>query len=141
MKSIQRLLWFGVAGVTGLAVDMGTLMILHESMGAYGARIASFLTAATATWLINRRLTFTGRSAGVGIWGEYVRYLGLMLGGGVVNLTVYSLLAWKFSQTPLWLNIYVCAGSLAGMAINYLGTNQWLYRHKGSQESDSIFSR
>lgn len=109
---------------------MGVLMLLRESLGVYGARAVSFLSAATATWLINRHLTFNDRSAGVGIFNEYFRYLGLMLGGGAVNLTTYSILAWNFSQSSLWLAIYVCAGSIAGMTVNYLGASRWLYSQR-----------
>lgn len=129
----HSLLWFGVAGVLGLVVDIAVLTALRDVLGVYGARAASFLAAATATWLVNRHRSFAGRSAGVGIWQEYLRYLGLMLGGGLVNLATYSFLAWRFSQTPLWLAIYVGAGSLAGMTVNYLGASQWLYRHKSGK--------
>lgn len=130
MKLNRSLLWFGVAGVVGLAVDVGVLTALREQLGVYGARATSFVAAATATWLINRRLTFAGRNAGVSLWHEYMRYLGLMLGGGLVNFATYSVLAWKFSQAPLWLGLYVCAGSLVGMTVNFLGASQWLYRHR-----------
>jgi putative flippase GtrA len=57
-----------------------------------------------------------------------VRYIGLMLGGGSVNYAVYSLLAWYLPQTTLHLLVYVAAGSLAGMTVNYLGASRWLYR-------------
>ena len=129
MKLNRRLLWFGVAGIVGLAVDVGVLTALREFLGVHGARAISFVAAATATWLINRRQTFSDRNTGMGLWHEYVRYIGLMLGGGLVNFATYSALAWQFSQAPLWLGLYVCAGSLAGMAVNFLGANQWLYRH------------
>ncbi|WP_028601887.1 GtrA family protein [Ottowia thiooxydans] len=134
MKLSRRLLWFGIAGVLGLLVDVAVLTALRDTLGVYGARAASFLAAATATWLVNRHLSFAGRSAGVSLWHEYLRYLGLMLGGGAVNLAVYSFLAWRFSQTPFWLAVYVGAGSLAGMTMNYLGASQWLYRHKAPDQ-------
>lgn len=133
MRNTRRLLWFATAGVIGLVVDIGVLAALRQSLGVYGARVASFLVAATATWLINRRLTFTDRPADVGLLEEYLRYLGLMLGGGLVNFLVYSLLTWQLAQTPLRLSLYVCAGSLIGMAVNYLGASQWLYRQKVQQ--------
>lgn len=124
------LLWFGLVGVAGLVVDVAVLMALRENLGVYGARLASFVTAASCTWVLNRTLTFAHRSSAMGLWGEYARYMGLMLGGGLVNYLVYSLLALRFSQTPVWLATYVGIGSLAGMAINYLGTSRWLYRSR-----------
>lgn len=130
MKISRPLLLFGVAGIVGLVVDMAVLALLRDLLGVYGARLVSFWAAATSTWLLNRSLAFSDRAASMGLWGEYVRYMGLMLGGGTVNYATYSLLAWKFSQAPLWLMLYVAAGSLAGMTVNYLSTNLWLYRQR-----------
>ena len=128
MTLSRNLAWFGTVGIVGLAVDVATLTALRGPLGIYGARVASFVAAATTTWLLNRCLTFAGRSAGKRLWREYLHYLGLMLGGGLVNLATYSLLAWKFAQTPMWLGIYICIGSLLGMAVNFLGASKWLYR-------------
>lgn len=132
MRISRSFLLFGVVGVAGLAVDVAVLSLLHQALGVYGARLASFIAAASTTWWLNRRLAFASRSAAMGLWAEYVRYMGLMLGGGLVNYTTYSLLAWQLSQTPLWLAIYVAAGSLAGMTVNYLGASRLLYRHRES---------
>lgn len=128
MTGRRRLLWFCVAGVVGLAVDVATLTATREWLGVYLARLLSFVVAATATWLINRRFAFDGRQASHGLGGEYLRYLGLMAGGGLVNFATYSLLAWKLDQRPMWLAAYVAAGSLAGLSVNYLGASTWLYR-------------
>ncbi|MFC3217070.1 hypothetical protein [Comamonas sp. JC664] len=65
---------------------------------------------------------------------EYLRYLGLMLGGGAVNLAVYSLLAWIFPQGPLWLMLYVAAGTLVAMTVNYLSMTRLLYRQRTETE-------
>ncbi|MFN3437326.1 MAG: GtrA family protein [Acidovorax sp.] len=129
MKLNRSLLWFGIVGIVGLAVDVTLLTVLRDLLGVYGARVASFLAAATTTWILNRHFSFAGRSANMGIWREYVQYLGLMLGGGLINLATYSVLAWKLAQTPFWLGIYACAGSVLGMAVNFLGASKWLYRH------------
>jgi putative flippase GtrA len=130
MKVSASLLKFGAVGVAGLIVDLAVLAALHDTLGVYGARAASFMAAATATWLLNRSFTFSGRTAELSLWREYTHYMGLMLGGGLINFGTYSLLAWQFSQAPLWLGLYTCAGSLAGMTVNFLGASQWLYRYK-----------
>lgn len=132
MRISRPLLLFGAVGVAGLVVDVAVLALLHPWLGAYGARLVSFMAAASTTWWLNRQLTFAGRPAQVGLWAEYVRYIGLMLGGGSVNYAVYSLLAWYFPQTTLHLFAYVAAGSLAGMTVNYLGASRWLYRQSRS---------
>ncbi len=134
MKLDRSLLWFGGAGVLGLVVDVGVLTALTGLLGVYGARILSFIAAGTSTWVVNRLVTFSQRNSGLNLWQEYVRYLALMLGGGAVNFATYSFLAWKFVQTPFWLGIYVCVGSLLGMAVNYLGASRWLYRDRAARD-------
>lgn len=128
MTFSRSLLWFSIAGLVGLFVDIATLTALRDALGIYGARVASFLAAATATWLLNRQVAFADRQATAGLLIEYLQYLGLMMGGGLVNLATYSLLAWQFPQTSSWLALYVAVGSIAGMAMNYLGASRWLYR-------------
>ncbi len=129
MNFSRSFLWFCVAGLVGLFIDVAVLTALRDALGVYGARLASFLAAATATWLLNRQVAFAGRQTTTGLLGEYLQYLGLMAGGGLVNLATYSLLAWKLPQTPSWLGLYVAVGSLIGLAVNYLGASRWLYRH------------
>lgn len=129
-KISRSFAWFVVAGSLAFLVDVGVLALLRNVLGVYAARVVSFWLAATLTWLINRNLSFAGRKASGNMLSEYLRYLLLVLGGGAVNLAVYSLLAWCFVQTPLWLTVYVAIGTLAGMGINYLGMSRLLYRHK-----------
>lgn len=130
MKISRQLLWFGVAGTIGFVVDATTLVVAREWLGVYAARLLSFVVAVTATWLLNRSVTFKERAAGVGIVQEYARYFGLMIAGGLVNYATYSLLVWKFNQGPLWLVVYVGAGSIAGLLVNYLSASKLLYRQR-----------
>ncbi len=127
-KISRSFAWFVVAGGLAFLVDVGVLALLRNALGVYGARVVSFWAAATLTWLVNRNLSFAGRKASGSMLSEYLRYLLLMLGGGLANLAVYSLLAWCFVQTPLWLTVYVACGTLAGMGINYLGMSRLLYK-------------
>ena len=129
-KLQRSLLWFLIAGAVAFVVDVAVLTLLRDALGVYAARAVSFWLAATTTWLINRNISFAGRSATGGLLAEYLRYLGLMLGGGAVNFVVYSLLAWVFPQGPLWLMLYVAAGTLVAMSVNYLGMSRLLYRQR-----------
>ncbi len=123
----RSLLWFLVAGGVAFFVDIGVLSLLSASLGVYAARAISFWLAASTTWLINRNISFANRPARTSVIAEYLRYLGLMLGGGAVNFLVYALLAWQLPQEPQWLILYVAAGTIAGMAFNYLGMSRFLY--------------
>lgn len=133
LKISRSLVWFVVAGSLAFLVDAAVLALLRNSLGVYGARVVSFWLAATLTWLINRRLSFAGRRPSGSVIREYLQYLALMLGGGSVNLAVYSTLAWQFAHTPLLLTLYVAAGTLAGMCVNYLGMSRFLYRDRSEK--------
>ncbi|MEF9966186.1 MAG: GtrA family protein [Comamonas sp.] len=129
-KINRSVLWFLIAGSLAFVVDVVVLTLLRDALGVYAARAVSFWVAATTTWLINRNISFAGRSASGSLVTEYLRYLGLMLGGGAVNLGVYSLLAWTLPQGPLWLMLYVAAGTLVAMTVNYLSMTRLLYRQR-----------
>lgn len=129
-KLQRSLLWFLIAGAVAFVVDVAVLTLLRDALGVYAARAVSFWLAATTTWLINRNISFAGRSASGSLVTEYLRYLGLMLGGGAVNLAVYSLLAWTLPQGPLWLMLYVAAGTLVAMTVNYLSMTRLLYSQR-----------
>ena len=129
-KIKRSVLWFLIAGSLAFVVDVVVLTLLRDALGVYAARAVSFWLAATTTWLINRNISFAGRSANGSLLAEYLRYLGLMLGGGAVNVAVYSLVVWTLPQGPLWLMLYVAAGTLVAMTVNYLSMTRLLYRQR-----------
>ncbi len=79
----------------------------------------SFCAAVLTTWLANRRFAFGGRTGRYPLWLEFTRYLGVCIGGGLVNLACYSALVLGFDLKGIWLVAAVAAGSLAGMAVNF----------------------
>lgn len=134
-KTRGELLRFAAAGVVGLVVDVAVLYLaLAAGLGFYAGRVLSFLSAVFVTWRINRRYTFRG-AAGVSVWREWYSYLGMMLGGGVINYAVYSaampLGAWLLPSPllPLLPLAGVAAGSLAGMVVNFFGARLVLGAH------------
>ncbi|MEQ1438718.1 GtrA family protein [Fontimonas sp. SYSU GA230001] len=124
-----RLARFAVVGAIGFVVDAGVLhgLLAGLSLNPYLARVPSFLSAATVTWLLNRHWTFADRrgSARATEWG---RYLLTMLGGGAVNYAVYAGLLATLPLVARWPVLGVAAGSLAGMMVNYLGADRWIFR-------------
>lgn len=128
MKLFRELLLFGVAGVIGFLVDSGVLYLLKASLGLYYGRLVSFVCAVLTTWIINRQLTFNQRASGLSLAQEFFRYLGLMLGGGVVNYTSYALLVYFVdfvARQPVW---GVAVGSCAGMLVNWLLARFFIFR-------------
>lgn len=128
MKVFRELFLFGLVGFIGFIVDSGVLYLLKSSLGLYYGRLFSFLSAVLTTWLLNRHLTFSQRASGLTLSQEFSRYLGLMLGGGVVNYLSYALLVYYVefvARQPVW---GVAVGSCAGMMVNYLSSRFFIFR-------------
>lgn len=130
MTLSRNFLWFCAVGCIGLAADIATLVVTRDVLGVYAGRVVSFLVAATVTWLLNRSVTFSREALHQrrSVMQEYVHYLSIMATGGVVNYVTYTLLAWNLDQHTWALSLYVAAGSVAGLGVNYLGASRWLYR-------------
>ncbi len=129
MKAIKELFLFGIAGAIGFVADAGVLYLLTPFIGLYAGRIISFLIAVIATWIFNRNITFSQRSAGRGLLAEFVHYLSLMVVGGAINLSVYYLLISHSMTFHQWPVAAVAVGSVAGMAANFLSSRFLLYKN------------
>ncbi len=101
--------------------------------GWYGARVLSFIGAATATWLINRRWTFAidpeppsvtvaPSSTRTQLVHEYLKYLSCMLFGGLLNYGTYvAVMDYANSAAILYAPLIgLAAGSLVGLFANFL---------------------
>lgn len=125
----RQLLLFCIAGTLGFLVDASVVQALVSLAGAdpYPARLLSFLCAATTTWLFNRRYTFAG--ADVGPAGrQWLRYCLAMVGGFAVNYATYAALVHGLPLVREWPALGVAAGSLAGLALNFLSSRYWVFR-------------
>ncbi|MGH8213411.1 MAG: GtrA family protein [Rhodanobacteraceae bacterium] len=127
----KQLAWFGIGGFIGFLVDAGIVQLLVSKADAnpYIARLFSFLCAATATWLFNRRFTF-GDRGGHGLYGEWVRYMMAMSLGFVLNYSTYALVVFYSSFIHQWPSIAVAAGSLPGSLVNFTTARQWVFPHR-----------
>ncbi len=128
----RELLWFCVAGVIGFGVDVSVLLALVGGLGlgAYLARVLSFVAAATATWLVNRGVTFAAtRTDGAkrSVAGEWARYLLAMTVGGAMNFGVYATIVNVWGQAWPVLVAGVVAGTAVGMGFNFLASRHWVF--------------
>lgn len=84
---------FAVVGAIGFCVDVAVLYLCLRGfgLGVYSARLVSYLAAATATWYLNRRITFVGfeRNKPLRQWFRFVLVNGF---GGLVNYGVYGVI-------------------------------------------------
>lgn len=124
-------------GVVGFIIDAGLLQICVVGMHAnpYAARVFSFLAAASATWLMNRRYTFAVKKKPT--HAEWVRYLGLMALGAAVNYGSFalSLAYWSLLSEQPWLGVAI--GSIAGLGVNFT-TSRLLFRPSKADNNINI---
>jgi putative flippase GtrA len=141
LKGLRRLLRFCAVGAAGFIVDAAFLYACASFLGWYGARVISFFAAATFTWVLNRRYTFTNLKTEAEVNNEsplpppdsmgrqYGQYLLSMMLGGCVNYTVYVATV-HWIQLPYTALIGVAFGSCAGLGINYVAASRVVFRHK-----------
>ena len=129
MKEARSLGWFLLAGLLGLAVDVGVLYAASPLLGWYAARVLSFLAAATVTWRVNRRYAFADAAPHASAWREYLAYLSAMLGGAAVNYAVYVLVLHNLAG-PWAAAIGIAFGSAAGLVVNYLTARYLVFRKR-----------
>jgi putative flippase GtrA len=125
----RQLLLFAISGAFGFVVDAGIVQFLVRELGTnpYGARVVSFLAAATTTWGFNRRYTFAGHG-GDSRHRELVRYLIAMACGFALNYGAYAACVLFWPIVREWPAIGVAAGSVAGAALNFLTSKYWIFR-------------
>lgn len=127
-----QFLRFAAAGAAGFVVDVSVLYLaLWMGSGYYLGRVISFLSAAFFTWQINRRLTFAAQADGRRLH-EGLRYLLAMSGGGILNYLVYSGVV-RVAVHGWWLPVLaVAAGSVTGLAANFLAAKFWVFKGNGA---------
>ncbi|WP_346839530.1 GtrA family protein [Microbulbifer sp. SAOS-129_SWC] len=130
MNTVKRVGLFAAVGTLGFIADSAMLYFLKSSIGLYAGRIVSFLFAVVVTWLFNRFWTFGDRLSQFSASGELFFYLLLMTAGGSVNYAVYAWLVTVSDTVRLAPVLGVAAGSLSGMAINFLSARLLIFREK-----------
>jgi putative flippase GtrA len=122
-----ELLRFGAVGVIGLVVDVAMLYaVLALGCGWFSGRALSFICAVYTTWQLNRRYTFHP-DCRLSLWQEWWRYVSAMLLGGAVNYGAYSVTVLTLPDMKLLPLFAVAAGSVAGMAVNFIGAKYLVF--------------
>jgi putative flippase GtrA len=125
---MRQFLTFGVVGVAGFVVDAGVLYgALAAGLGLYAGRIVSYLTAATTTWILNRRYTFV-RAAEGSLWAQWARFVFSQLSGAAVNLSTYGLLVYWSPLAARLPVIGVALGSIAGLVVNFIAARTYAFK-------------
>lgn len=128
---LAQFLRFGVVGTVGFLMDTATVYALRHPLGLYGAGAVSYLTAASANWLLNRSWTFRQRRERHpgGAWHrEWGLFLLANLAGFVLNRGMYFTL---IATSPLCRAVPVIpvgAGALTGMLLNFILSRALVFR-------------
>ncbi|MGG3984184.1 GtrA family protein [Heyndrickxia faecalis] len=124
LKQYAAFLKFCIVGAGNTLIDFLVFFLLTSFHVPYLVAQACSYTAGMAnSYLLNRFWTFQVRKKAT--WGEASRFI-------AVNLIVYaltSLLLFLFHQQWGWPLLYAkIIATLAGMAVNFLGTRLWVFR-------------
>ena len=115
-----------LVGSVGFIIDAGVLALLHYRAGwdVMPSRFTSFAIAVTATWLLNRMITFAD-SRSHRVLTEWMRYTVVNAVGGCLNLAVFAGMihwGWRMVAEPL---TAIVISSLVALAFTY-SANRWL---------------
>jgi putative flippase GtrA len=122
---------FCLVGSIGFLVDASILQLIGSftHFDLYLGRIASYLCAATCTWLMNRRFTFINRKMGYA-HHEWGRYLIFNIIGGAINYGIYALCLGTLEIVHSYPAIGVGFGSVVALLVNYEMNKHWVFRTK-----------
>lgn len=118
IRTFVQFLMFGTVGTFGWMLDTATVYALRHQLGLYGAGLASYVVAATGTWLFNRLWTFRGRGRGP-VHRQWARFLAVNAIGLVLNRGTYALLVTFVALCAAQPIFATAAGALAGMFMNF----------------------
>lgn len=122
---MNRFFRFAVTGGIGFAVDALVLAGLLEwtPLGPFTARLVSIGVALTATWLLNRAITFGASSRHPAVEGA--RYGGVGLAAAAVNYAVYSALILLAPWLPVIAALAIA--STVAMGLSFVGYSRLVF--------------
>lgn len=124
-----ELVRFAIIGTIGFVADASALkfIVWLAGLDLYSARIFSFLVAATVTWSLNRKFNFKQARA-ESAFRQWLRFLGANSLGFVANYGTYAALVTFVPPVAASPVLGVAAGSIAGLAFNFVVNKFWVFR-------------
>ncbi|MCB1774736.1 MAG: GtrA family protein [Gammaproteobacteria bacterium] len=115
-----------LVGSIGFIIDAGLLAVLHYGVGweVMASRFCSFAVAVTATWLLNRVITFAD-SRSHRLLAEWFRYTVVNVLGGGLNLAVFAGVMHLANSNIAQPMTAIVFSSLVALAFTY-SANRWL---------------
>lgn len=131
LRLLGEMFRFGVVGTAGFLVDAFVLTVgLHAGTGPWVGRVLSYVAAATATFGLNRAWTFRAADRSRPLAQDWSLFLLVNLVGFVCNYGTYAALIAGAPLVREYPILGVAAGSLAGMAGNFLLSKRYVFRSR-----------
>jgi putative flippase GtrA len=130
-KELWQFIPFCVVGGIGFVIDAGILSLLVHCLGQGPllSRLVSFPCALTATWYLNRRVTFS-HAVSNSPKQEWLRYALVSVAGSLINFIVYvtcirlSQTMYTYPETALGI------AAIVALIFNYLGSSRYVFSQK-----------
>ena len=127
----KKFLKFGITGGLGTVTNLVLFFIFADCLQfpVTPVSIFCFVIAGTQNYLINHLWTFKAQNRGAkpsfSLWGKFMAssLVGLAINIAVLNLLLY-LFTWPYATIPQALGI------LAGMGVNFLFSNFFVFRKR-----------
>ncbi|WP_052389343.1 GtrA family protein [Belnapia moabensis] len=137
-RVLGEFLRFGVVGVAGFIVDAGVLTAgIALGTGPWIGRVLSYLAAATTTFALNRAWTFRAARQEGGLGRQWLLFLLVNVLGFLCNYGTYAALVGGVPLVAAHPVIGVAAGSLAGLAANFLMSRRFVFGAAGADPRPS----
>ncbi len=129
MARFRQFLSFACIGAAAFVVDVA---VLHAAMhfgglNFYAGRAVSWLSAATFTWYLNRRLTFR-EAATDSAAAQWLKFLVANSLGGALNYAIYAACIATSPVARAWPVLAVGAGSIGGLFVNFVLSSRFVFQ-------------
>jgi putative flippase GtrA len=132
LRLATQLLRFGVVGTVGFLVDAAGLTVaIALGLGPWLGRVLSYVVAATTTYALNRAWTFHGAGSARPV-RQWALFLLVNLVGFAFNYGTYAVLIALVPLVAANPVLGVAAGSLAGLAGNFVLSRRFVFGQGGS---------
>jgi putative flippase GtrA len=124
---IRQFFVFGLIGTAGFVVDSSALYLAMGQFGLdhYSGRVFSWFVAATFTWAMNRRFTFSDSRPPFRQW---LAFLASQAIGGLVNFAIYAAMVTFIPLVAEHPVLGVAAGAVAGLFFNFSASKYVVFR-------------
>jgi len=128
-QALAEFLRFALVGAAGFVVDIAVLQSWLAVTGdrPYSGQAIAWCVAVTANWWLNRVFTFRDRSPAP-LLRQWAHYVAVNSGGAAANYAVYAALVWTVPLCRSFPVLAVAAGTVAGLAFNFLGSRAFVFR-------------